>query len=262
MVRSYYYDGNQYTPRSQNEATKGFILSSIASGALLRASWLLNRPFEAQIKKEHSQNYLYKDAFFKSYEISGLKNKNCKIELAQFESGTAESKGLNAFYENLSRIIKLNTEKASILGFHEMGHAMNDLMSKSGKLLQKMRYPGYAIAGLMEYYAIFSRTKPKGAPRNLTDIIEDNCGKFAFFAMLPVVAEEAIASSKGIQLAKKAGLSEPLIKNMKKLYGKALLTYASRAVFGGVAVALSRFIMDKYTRPKIVEEEILPIDIF
>ena len=109
------------------------------------------------------------------------------------------------------------------------------------------------IAGLMEYFAIFSRTKPKDAQRSLTDIVEDNCGKIAFLAMMPTVIEEGIASYRGIKLAKKSGVPKHLIKNMKKIYLKAHTTYSAKALLGGLAVFASRKIMDYFTRPKPVE---------
>ena len=163
--------------------------------------------------------------------------------------------GKNACFIPETKQVVVNTDKISIAGFHELGHAMNNLMSKYGvKYLAKLRAPGYAIAGLMEYFAIFSRTKPKGAPRSFTDFIEDNCGKIAFLTMLPVVAEEAVASYRGVKLAKKAGLPDTMIKSMKTLYEKALLTYGGRAVLGGLAVYTSRKIMDAFTRPKQIKQ--------
>ena len=217
---------------------------------------MLSKPFQEQLAKELPNNQLYKDAFIKSLDISGLKDKGVHIVEAQNKIGIPASfaKGKNACFIPDTKTVLINTDKISIAGFHELGHAMNNLMSKYGlKFLQKMRGPGYAIAGLMEYFAIFSRTKPKGSPRGFTDVIEDNCGKIAFLAMLPIVAEEAIASCRGIKLAKKAGLAEPLVNNMKKLLGKALLTYGGRAVLGGLAVYASRKVMDYYTRPKAIE---------
>ena len=149
----------------------------------------------------------------------------------------------------------MNTNKISSAGFHELGHALNALKSKWGiKYLAKLRAPGYAIAGLMEYFAIFSRSKPKDAPRNLTDVIEDNCGEIAFIAMLPTVIEEAVASYRGIKLAKKSGVPKSLLNNMKKIYLKAHATYSGKAILGGLAVYASRKIMDYFTRPRPIEE--------
>ena len=256
MVNSYNYDGNRYMQRSNSDAWTGYMLASALSGGLYKLSGYLNKPFEKQLLKEHANNHLYKDSFKTAFDLSHLEFYDCKVSNAQYESGSNVFKaGLNAAYIPEARTIRINTDKACITSFHEMGHAMNHLMSRNGKFLQKLRYPGYAIAGLMEYFAIFSRTKPKDAPRNITDIIEDNCGKIAFCAMLPTLAEEALASHKGIKLAKKAGLAEPLIKNLKKFYAKALLTYASHAVFAGIAVAGSRMIMDYFTRPKKIEND-------
>ena len=262
MVRSIDYNGSTYVKRSDKDRAEGYVLATTVSGAIMSGLMYAGKPFQKQLTKEHSNNHLYKDALMKALEISGLKKKGVDIIPAQHEIGrmSAEAMGTNACYIPSIKQVKINTDKISIAGFHELGHAMNHLKSKLPCLLQKMRGPGYAIAGLMEYFALFSRTKPKGQKRDVTDVIEDNCGKIAFAALLPTVVEEAIASHKGIKLARKAGLAEPLIKNMKKLYGKALLTYGARAVLGGLAVWASRKIMDKYTRPVEVKKE-TPINI-
>ena len=117
-----------------------------------------------------------------------------------------------------------------------------------------MRWPGRIIAGWMGTIALFSRPKPKDAPKSKFDYVKDNCGKIAFAGMLPTVFEEGMASYKGIKIAKKTGLAEPLIKNMKKLYKKALCTYIGHAVATGLAVGAASMIMDKFTRPKKVKE--------
>ena len=85
------------------------------------------------------------------------------------------------------------------------------------------------------------------------DKIEDNCGKIAFAAMLPTVAEEALASRNGIKIAREAGLAEPLIKNLKKFYGKALLSYGGYALLTGASVFIASKITEIFTRPKKVE---------
>ena len=64
-----------------------------------------------------------------------------------------------------------------------------------------------------------------------------------------------MASYKGVKLARKTGLAEPLIKNMKKLYGKALLTYIGQAVATGLAIGTASKIMDYYSRPKKIQRE-------
>ena len=250
-----YYNGQEYQTRPLISNVEGYMLASAVSAAILSPLPYIGKSFQKQLNKEIPNNHLFKDHFFKSFDISGLKDKGVGIIEAQFNNVPLEYKlGHQACYDPINNKVILNTDKISSAGFHELGHALNALKSKWGiKYLAKLRAPGYAIAGLMEYFAIFSRSKPKGAPRNLTDIIEDNCGKIAFIAMLPTVIEEAVASYRGIKLAKKSGVPKPLLNNMKKIYFKAHTTYSAKAVLGGLAVFASRKIMDYFSRPEHVE---------
>ena len=261
-------NGYTYEPRSQGDAEIGFVLASIASAAVMGALPYFSKPFAKQMKAEHSNNHLYQDAFFKSINLSGLKEKGLKFEHTDFSPsdlrkiGTnLESQilhkdikaGMNACYIPDLRLVKLNAEKASISGFHELGHAMNHLKSKTGRLLQLCRKPGYTIAGLMGTVALFSRRKPKESDGGFLDFIQNNCGKIAFAAMLPTVAEEALATHKGLKLAKQAGLDDKLIKNLRKFYGKAWLSYVGYAIATGLSVFAASKITEKFTRPKKVE---------
>lgn len=269
IPNTYTYNGNQYRKRSENEARAGFIIASVASGIIMSVLPSFSNPFLKQMKKEHHNNYLYKDAFFKSVELSGLKDKGLSIADTQFSSRTEEQlfnsgkkvadgeikAGLNACYIPEYRAIKLNTEKAAISGFHELGHAMNNLKGRFGKLMQKCRVPGYTIAGIMGTAALFSRPKPKEAKRNIEDVVLDNCGLIAFAGMLPTVAEESLASYKGVKLAKEAGLSETLIKNLKRFYGKALLSYVGYAILTGLSVFAASKITQIFTRPEKIERQ-------
>ena len=250
-----YYNGQEYQRRSVLSEQEGFLLASAASAAILSPLPYIGKSFEKQLNREIPNNHLFKDSFQKAYELSGLKEKGVKLIEAQHENVPLIYKlGKNAAFDPTMNQVILNTDKISSAGFHELGHALNALKSKYGvKYLAKLRAPGYLIAGLMEYFAIFSRTKPKGAPRNFIDYIEDNCGKIAFLAMLPTVIEEGIASYRGINLAKKAGVSDALLKSMKKIYFKAHSTYSGKAVLGGLAVYASRKIMDYFTRPRPID---------
>ena len=256
----YYYPQNQdnehstgyyYKPRSQESAEIGWLLASVASGLVYKLLPSFSNPFLKQMGKEHANNHLYKDTFTKAVNNSGLIKKGLRAIHVQDASDIG--KGFNACFVPATKEIRLNLDKASISGFHELGHAMNNMKPGIGKFLQKLRRPGYFIAGLMGTVALFSRNKPKDADRNALDFVQDNCGKIAFAAMLPTVIEEAMASHKGIKAAKKAGLSEPLIQNLKKFYGKALLSYGGYAVIAGVATYAASKIMEKFTRPKKIE---------
>ena len=257
----YYYPQNQdsqnstgyyYKPRSQGSAELGWILATAASGLIYKALPSFSNPFLKQMTKEHANNHIYEDVFKKAVQNSGLIEKGLTV-VHTSNPTTDVGQGLNAYYSPSAKEIVLNTQKASISGFHELGHAMNNLKSKTGKFLQKLRGPGYAVAGLMGSFALLNRQKPKGEKRNLIEVITDNCGKIAFAAMLPTVIEESMASYKGVQMAKKAGLGEVAVKNLKKFYGKALLSYAGYALVTGLSVFAASKIMDKFTRPKKVE---------
>ena len=256
MVQPVLYNDTYYVKRSENEQLTGFFLATIASGMIMKGLSLAGDSFHRELVKQQKDNDTYKTYLEKAFTLSGLKEKGVEIVPAQNHSATfpIEAKGENACFIPKAKKVVLNTDKISHAGFHELGHALNDLKSKYGvKYLAKMRVPGYFIAGLMEYFAVFSRTKPKEAKRNVKDYIEDNCGKIAFVSLTPVIAEEAIASYRGVNLARKSGLSESHINNLKKLYKKALSTYVAHAALLGLAIGASRIIMDYFTRPKKVD---------
>lgn len=261
MVNSYYYDGNQYVPRSGGDWYKGYIMAgAVFSGIMGTVLPMCGKPFERQLMREPLQNHLYKDAFLNSLKLSGLDKKGVSIRQMELEKAVSPNDfdylmGTNAAFFKKAKVVKINTDKISIAGFHELGHAMNDITGKAGKLLSKLRWPGRIAAGWLGTIAMFSSSKPKDAPRDGFDYIKDNSGKLAFACMLPTVFEEGMASYKGVQLAKKTGLAKPLINNMKKLYAKALMTYVGHAVGTGLAVGAANIIMQKFTRPKKVEAD-------
>ena len=254
----YYYPKNQdsenskgyyYKPRSQESAEIGWVLASVASGLVYKLLPSFSNPFLKQMGKEHANNYLYKDTFIKAVNESGLKD----LKRIHIADASDIGRGFNACFVPLANEIRLNENLATIAGFHELGHAINNMKPGIGRILQKLRKPGYTVAGLMGTVALFSRNKPKEAKRNPLDFIQDNCGKIAFAAMLPTVIEESMASYRGIKAAEKAGLAKPLVNNLKKFYGKALLSYGGYAIIAGVATFAASKIMEKFTRPKKVE---------
>ena len=264
-IQSNGYNQPRYRQRSQAEAEIGFWAASLATGLLYKALPSFSNPFLNQVKKEHNNNHLYKDVFERSVHNSGLAEKGLRFLNTQpspadnfkIKNGMREAvehldikEGLNACYIPDAKVVMLNADKATISGFHELGHAMNHLNSKFGRFLQKLRKPGYAIAGLMGTIALISRKKPEGEKRNALDFVQDNCGKIAFLSLMPTVIEEAMASHKGIKLAKENGLSEALVKNLKKFYGKALLSYGGYALVTGLAVFVASKITEIFTRPQ------------
>ena len=261
-IRSNQPYGQQYVyvPRDRKDAETGFVLASLTASAIMGTMPLYSKPFLKQVTKEHSRNHLYKDAFFKAIEKSGLKEKGLQFVNLNDQSNIvgdkmikAIQKGVNACYVPDKKQVLLNADKATIMGFHELGHAINHLKSPVGRFLQKLRKPGYAIAGVMGTLALFSRPKPKEAKRNALDVVLDNSGKIAFAALLPTVVEEAMASYRGAKLAKDAGIAKDLIKNLNKLNGKAWLSYLGYAVATGLSVFAASKIMQHFTRPEKID---------
>ena len=249
-VSNFDNDRTFYVQRSKEEKEAGFFLASTVSALVMGALPYFSKPFQKQIVKEHSNNHLYQDAFFKAIENSGLKEKGLEfINITSSEQYKDIAEGLNACYIPSKRQVLLNADKATISGFHELGHAMNHLKSRFGKLLQKCRKPGYAIAAFMGSFALLSRNKPKDANRDLKDVILDNSGKIAFIAILPTILEEGLASYKGVKLAQEAGLESSLVKNLKKIYRKAFMSYAGYGLLAGLSVYAASKIMEKFTRP-------------
>lgn len=255
-INSSNYDRTMYSQPSQETAQVAYWLASAATALVYKTLPSFSNPFLKQMTKEHANNHLYKDAFIKSIDLSKLKEKGLTL-ISETNPTTDIGKGLNACFIPSTKEIKLNLDKASISGFHELGHAMNSMKGSFGKVLQKLRGPGMYFSGIVASIAMLTRNKPKaekGEKRDVKDWVQDNCGKLAFLGMLPTVAEEALASYKGIKIAKEAGLAKPQIQNLKKFYGKAWLSYAGYALVAGVAAFLSNKIMDTFTRPKKIEE--------
>ena len=255
-----YENGQYYTysPKVAHSKTAsyyaGMKVAGIASAAVMATMPLYSKPFTKQIRKEHSFNIEYYNALVKAYEKTGLKDLGLKlIDASKSSVDKAVNEGTNAFYSPNTKSVVLNLKKASASGFHEFGHALNNLTSKGANFLQKLRAPGIAIASLMGTVALFSRFKPEDSKDNFMDMLQKHCGEIAFVSLLPMVAEEGLASYKGIKMAKEAGLSEKLLGNLKKLYGKALLSYLGYAVATGLSVFVASRIMEYFTKMNKVE---------
>ena len=156
MSGVYYYNGNEYKQRTPLNETEGFVLASAVSGAILSPLAYIGKGFDKQLQKEIPNNQLYKDSFEKAFDISGLKEKGVSLLKAQHETVPIMYKsGKNAAYDPLTKKVIINTDKISIAGFHELGHAMNALKSKYGiKYLHNMRGIGFAIALIIDIVSL------------------------------------------------------------------------------------------------------------
>lgn len=166
--------------------------------------------------------------------------------------------GNNATYLPSAKSIVINMNKIAFTSFHEMGHAMNHNFAGIGKVLQKMRLPMGIMSGIIFLVAAFKPKKAKGEETNgavdkTTTFIKNNAGKLAFLTAVPKLAEEGLASIKGLKLAK-PHLSPESYKNLKIFNAKAWFTYLAGALCFTLAVKAASGIHNIISSPKKVSE--------
>lgn len=167
--------------------------------------------------------------------------------------------GSNAAYFPGSKDIVVNQANLYTSAYHEVGHAMNANGGFFGRALQKARNitpmgislvaPIVLAVGLLHKV---DKTKPqeeKGKVERTLDFVSNNAGKLTLASYVPLLAEEGLASYKGLKEAKKF-LSPDKLKNLTKNYAKAWGTYAGTAalVAGGVAlgIGIANAVKNKY----------------
>lgn len=151
----------------------------------------------------------------------------------------------------------------SLTRFHEMGHAANEQFSKTGKFLQKCR-PLSMFAPFVILVVGLCKTKkaPNEKPKSTTDrintFIKNNAGKLTLLAMLPMLAEEAMASINGCKFAKKAGLSKELLAKVYKTNKTAYLAYLLTVVTASVGAYAAIKVKDAiaHKTPKKVKPKV------
>lgn len=151
--------------------------------------------------------------------------------------------------------ILMPQKDVSFLAFHEIGHAMNNNFSKIGKFIQHARNPLMILASLVAIYgACSTKSKPKDGEKltvmqKTNNFIRNNAGKLSFGLMLPVLAEEGIATLRGNNLAKKL-LSPDMLKIVKKGNAIAFLSYLGTAAGVGLGAWAAVKIKDKLVERK------------
>lgn len=144
-----------------------------------------------------------------------------------FENGT------NAMAIYGQKMTFLPKNGLSATGFHEFGHL---LIGGKGwnKILQKGKYMAFA-APLIMLTAVFGKTKKGTEDKKLTkaqktvNFVRNNAWKLVLFTQLPLLIDEAAASIKGQQLAKKL-LTPELFKKVVKNNAFAFSTYLGLAL--------------------------------
>ena len=182
--------------------------------------------------------------------IEGLyKNPNAYQRRKQNNWFELFSKGANAAYFHDSNYIVVHKDLTSSI-YHEIGHAMN---KQKGNLFNKAIIKG--LHTLPHNISIFApiilgigllhkpdKNKPKPEKSKLEktmDFVSNNVGKLTAACYLPLMAEEGMASYKGLKLASKH-LPKDVLQKIAGNYTKAYITYLSAPllVAGGVALGV------------------------
>jgi len=137
--------------------------------------------------------------------------------------------------------------------FHEMGHAMNYNGGGVLKVLQKARPVAMALPGIILTASIFNKRKTTDEKsdskvQNFFDGVKKNAGKLSFLAMMPVIAEEGIASLRGDKIARglvKSGeLSKQILNKVRLTNACGFASYVFAAGIMGAGAALAVKIKD------------------
>ncbi len=142
-----------------------------------------------------------------------------------------------------------NREKLPTALYHEIGHAFNKNNSKVFAMMQKMRMPAMALASLIPLFCAFTKKAEAEDGKELTagqkakNFVRNNSGILATTAMLPVVAEEAMASFRAGKWAN-ANLPKELAKKVKTGNAWGLASYAAAAIALGISATIATKVKD------------------
>ena len=207
-------------------------LSGVCSAALMAG-----KEFASREDVEKVANAMKKEKGLSAYiHYIDHKNKaglqNMFPELSKSLDVVAD--GRNAFYTNQGNFVVAPKSKPSLI-LHELGHAINFEKSLVMKGLQKLR-----VVGMLAPVAIAALNSASGASRDgKKNFWERNAGIIGFCAFLPTIIEEAAASIRGINAAKKTLGAGANLKVLKKNYFLAWMTYLLAGIGTGVAAKLA-----------------------
>lgn len=142
--------------------------------------------------------------------------------------------GTNAFYLEHANAIMVPNKKLITSGFHEIGHALNANKSKFWHFVQKNRKACMMATSLIATISLLTKKKaddetPAKGIEKVGHFVKKNAGALTFASMIPVIAEEAMATIKGNKLASKM-LDANLLKRVKIGNALGLSTYVLSAV--------------------------------
>ena len=186
----------------------------------------------------------------------GVKLKGWKDSLlSMVNTQYATAKGKNAFFNPMTNAVGVNKDKFATATFHELGHAFNANKSKFWGVMQKMRMPSMLLATGLAIFAASTKKAEAKDGEELTkgqktkNFVRNNAGYIAGASMLPVIAEEVMASVRGCKWAN-ANLPKELAKKVKTTNIFGAVSYVAAAA----AVALSAFVATK-VKDSIMEKQ-------
>lgn len=197
---------------------------------IIKNEGLADKGVKLFISNKTPESVAHLDELFKNEKPKGYVNKMKEM----FKNG------LNACFYPKAKTVIINDEIAHSSVFHELGHA-KDFTSKNifmkaltkGRCLTPMNVSVVApIALAVAMFHNVDRSKPqdkKGKVEKTLDFISNNAGKLTLASYAPMLAEEGIASARGIKMAKKY-LNPKQISMLKGSYKKAFSTYATVAL--------------------------------
>lgn len=179
--------------------------------------------------------------------------------------------GHNAYCLTENKKIIIPNKHLQTSAFHEMGHALNASGGILLKGLQKCRplatiVPAVILfASLENKRKVTDETKPDDSIlQKGKDFTKRNAGKLTFLAMLPMVAEEGIASLRGQKIAKNLVKSGDLSKNLfRKIkltnlcgFSTYLLGAAAATATVKAAINIKDKIQEKYEAKQMAKYEL------
>ena len=145
----------------------------------------------------------------------------------------------NACYLPHAKAVMIPDKKLVLSGFHEIGHALNANKSKFWNFLQNNRKACMVATSIISTISLLTKKRaddetPAKGIEKVTHFVKKNAGVLTFASMLPVIAEEAMATIKGNKLAGKM-LDANLLKKVKMCNALGLSTYVLSAI--GMAIS-------------------------
>lgn len=180
---------------------------------------------------------------------TNIKSKNPLMKKLKKVYTQMFGEGANAAYFTGTKDVVVHKESLFSSAYHELGHAMNANGGFASRMLQKSRSitpfgvslvaPVVLAVGLLHKV---DKNKPQEQKDNIEkslDFVSNNAGKLTLASYAPMLAEEGLASIRGVKMAKKYLNPEQLGK-LKGNYLKAWGTYAGVAglVAGGVTLGI------------------------